>query len=365
MATDDKDIKSVPASGNAGEPMEHVVRVVPVGAQDPQAVTRKDRYLIVTILILLALLAAMAVIGFLTIKPEPDVVQGQGEATEIRVSGKMPGRVTEIFVEEGQRVHRGDTIAHITSKLVDAQANEAQAMEQIATAGQQKIDAGTRIQIIQAAADTWKQAQAAKDIADKTYRRMEALYSKGVISAQRRDEAKSAYDIAVAGESAAHSAYDLARSGSQSEDKSAAGAMVQVARSGKQKVDAILDDQYLTAPFDGEIITVYPHVSELVATGAPIATLQVDDHWAVFNVRETLLKDIKIGSKLKVYIPALDMNTEMTVFYIKDLGTYANWQATKATGDYDARTFQIKARPEKAIENFRPGMSVVYKGVDK
>ena len=94
-------------------------------------------------------------------------------------------------------------------------------------------------------------------------------------------------------------------------------------------------------------------------------TLQRDDFWAVFNVRETLLKDIRLGSILKVKIPALDVETEMKVYYIRDLGSYANWQATKATGDFDARTFQIKARPEKPIDGFRPGMSVIYEGVKK
>ena len=135
--------------------------------------------------------------------------------------------------------------------------------------------------------------------------------------------------------------------------------MVSVAKGGVSEVGAVLEDQYLLAPCDGEITVVYPHVSELVATGAPIMSLQKDDHWAVFNVRETLLKDIRLGSVIKVRIPALDKEADMKVFYIRDLGTYANWQATKSTGDYDARTFQVKARPEKPIENFRPGMSVV------
>ena len=126
-----------------------------------------------------------------------------------------------------------------------------------------------------------------------------------------------------------------------------------------KEVNALLEDQYLTAPCDGEITEIYPHVSELVATGAPIMSLQKDDHWVVFNVRETLLKDIKLGSVIKVKIPALDVTEDVKVFYIRDLGTYANWQATKSTGDFDARTFQIKARPEKRIENLRPGMSVI------
>lgn len=358
MAKDNDSLKE-----ESAQPKQHLVRVVPIGEEDPQAVTKKDRFLIGTILVLLLMLAALAILGFLVIKPEPDVVQGQGEAKEIRISGKLPGRVAEIYVEEGQYVKAGDTIVHITSSLVDAQYDQAQAMEDVAKAGEDKIDAGARVQVIQAAEDVWKQAQSAASIAEKTYNRMETLYAKGVVSAQRRDEAKAAYDAAVAGANAAKSSYELARSGAQPEDKQAAGAMVKAARMSKKKVGAVLEDQYLVAPFDGEIISIYPAVSELIATGAPVATLQLDDRWAVFNVRETLLKDIEVGTMLKVYIPALDLDTEMKVFYVKDLGTYANWQATKATGDYDARTFQIKARPEKKIENFRPGMSVVYKGV--
>lgn len=364
MATDDNK-KEMAAQDSGQDPkyVQHVVRVVPLGEDDPTAVSRKDKFLISTILVILAILAALAILGFLIIKPQPDVVQGQAEAKEIRVSGKMPGRVAEIYVEEGQHVRKGDTLVHIVSSIVDAQYEEAQAMENVAQAGQRKIDAGTRKQVIQAAEDIWKQAQAAANIAETTYRRLETLYAKGVISQQRRDEAKAAYEAAKAGADAARSSYDLARSGAQSEDKETANAMVEVAKMGKKKVNAILEDQYLTAPFDGEIISIYPAVSELIATGAPIATLQLDDRWVVFNVRETMLKDINVGTVLKVYIPALDMDTDMTVYYVKDLGTYANWQATKATGDYDARTFQIKARPEKKIENFRPGMSVVYKGI--
>lgn len=337
----------------------------PTGAQDPEAVTRKDRLLISTIIVVLFIVAILAVVGFLCIKPEPDTVQGQGEATEIRISGKLPGRVAEIYVEEGQHVKAGDTLVRINSALVDARMEQARAMENVAQATNRKVDAGTRSQIIEGARDLLNQATAASGIAQKTYERMQSLFEKGVISEQKRDEAKAAFEAAKAGESAARSQYNLAKSGAQKEDKEASSAMVTAAQSGVKEVNALLEDQYLVAPCDGEITVIYPNVSELVATGAPIMTLQKDDHWAVFNVRETLLKDIRTGSVLKVKIPALDKETEMKVFYIKDLGTYANWQATKATGDYDARTFQIKARPEKPIENFRPGMSVIYLGVKK
>lgn len=336
---------------------------VPYGAQDPEEVTKRDKSLILTIIAILLVITAAAVFGFLFIKPSPDTVQGQGEATEIRVSGKMPGRVQDIYVEEGQHVQAGDTLVHIISSLVDAQYEQAEAMEQAAKAAEAKVDAGARVQIIQAAEDVWHQAQAAAGLAEKTYRRMEALSRKGVVSEQKRDEAKAAYDGAKAGEAAARSSYELAKAGAQREDKQASSAMVKAAKAGVSKANALLEDQYLTAPCDGVITVIYPNTSELIATGAPVMTLQRDDHWAVFNVRETMLRDIKLGSELKVYIPALDKDAVMKVFYIKDLGTYANWQATKATGDYDARTFQVKCRPAAPIADFRPGMSVIYKGV--
>lgn len=322
-------------------------------------VSAKDRMLILTIVITLCIVAALAIVGFLCIKQGPDTVQGQADATEIRISGKLPGRVTELLVEEGDHVKAGDTLVRIHSSLVDARLGQAEAMENAASAANAKVDAGTRTQIINAANDVWQQAKAASGIAQKTYQRMQNLFEKGVVSEQKRDEAKAAYDAAKAGESAARSQYELAKSGARKEDKEAALAMVDVAKGGVKEVKALLEDQVLVAPCDGEITEIYPNVSELVATGAPIMSLQKDDHWVVFNVRETLLKDIKLGSVLKVKIPALDIESDVKVFYIKDLGTYANWQATKSTGDFDARTFQIKARPEKKIDNLRPGMSVI------
>lgn len=326
---------------------------------DKDAVSAKDRTLILTIVIVLLVLAGLAIFGFLAIKQGPDTVQGQADATEVRISGKLPGRVAEFFVEEGAHVKTGDTLVKIHSTLVDARLAQAQAMEEAAAATNARVDAGTRSQIINGAMELWKQAQAASGIAQKTYQRMQNLYEKGVVSEQKRDEARAAYDAAKAGESAARSQYDLAKAGAQKEDKLASQAMVNVAKGGVKEVQAILEDQYLIAPCDGEITDIYPNVSELVATGAPIMSLQKDDHWVVFNVRETLLKDISLGKTIKIYIPALDVHTDAKVFYIRDLGTYANWQATKSTGDFDARTFQVKARPEKKIDNLRPGMSVI------
>lgn len=333
--------------------------IIPGTADYP--VSKKDKSLIAGLVIVILIVAVLAVLGFLFMKPEPDVVQGQADATEIRISGKLPGRVEEIYVKEGDRVKLGDTLIRIHSSLADARRSQAEAGVEVAQAANRKVDAGTRPQIIQSAYEVWQQAQAAVGITKKTYERMENLFQKGVVTEQKRDEAKAAYDAAVAGAGAAKSQYELARSGPQSEDRQGAAALLKVARGSVKEVGALLEDQYLLAPADGEITVIYPNVSELVATGAPLMSLQTDDRWVVFNVRETMLKGISDGTKLKVRIPALDKDAEMKVYYIKDMGSYANWQATKATGDFDARTFSIKARPIDSIPGLRPGMSVILK----
>lgn len=326
------------------------------------AVSAKDRMLILTIVIVLLVVAAIAIVGFLCIKQGPDTVQGQADASEIRISGKLPGRVAQLFVEEGAHVKEGDTLVRIHSTLVDARLGQAEAMESAANAANAKVDAGTRTQIINAAYDLWQQAKAASEITRKTYQRMQNLFEKGVISEQKRDEAKAAYDAATAGEHAAKSQYELAKSGAQREDKEAARAMVNVAKGSVNEVNALLEDQYLVAPCDGQIDQIYPEVSELVMLGAPIMNLlKTDDKWVTFNVREDLLNDMPLGGEIEVMIPALDKKkVKAKIYYSRDLGSYATWQATKSTGQWDSKTFEIKARTLEAIPELRPGMTVVY-----
>jgi len=304
----------------------------------------------------------LAIIGFVFLDKPADIIEGQADATSIRISGKLPGRVAEIYVSEGDMVKAGDTLVHIHSSLAEAQLMRAEGMETVARTQDRKVDAGTRVQIINAAADLVAQAEAAVTITKKTYDRMQNLYNEGVISEQKRDEAKAAYDAAVAGRDAAQSQLELAKAGAQKEDKESAAALVNVAKGGVAEVQSLLEDQYLTAPCDGQIDQIYPEESELVMLGAPIMNLlKTDDKWVTFNVREDLLNDMPLGGEIEVMIPALDKKkVKAKIFYSRDLGSYATWQATKATGQWDSKTFEIKARTLEAIPELRPGMTVVY-----
>lgn len=305
--------------------------------------------------------AVLAIIGFLFINKPAEILQGQAEATSVRVSGKLPGRILEFYVTEGQMVHKGDTLVHIHSSLAEAKMEQARSMEDAASALNKKVDSGTRPQIVQSALEVWKQAQAAEEIAAKTNKRMEALYADGVISAQKRDEAQAAYQAATAASAAARSQYELAKIGPQSEDRTQSAAMVGVARGGVAEVQAVLEDQYLTAPCDGQIDVIFPHVGELVSLGAPIMNvLRIDDKWVTFNVREDRLKNFTMDKVFKVYIPALDKEAKVKIYYVRDMGAYATWHATKTTGDWDSKTFEVKARPEEQLPDLRPGMTVIY-----
>lgn len=323
----------------------------------------KEKGLTIGLVAVIIVIVILALIGFFLLEPKNETIQGQAEATQIRISGKLPGRIAEYWVEEGQRVHQGDTLVRISSSDAEAKLMQATAMENVYKATNEKVDKGARSEVIQSAYDMWQQALAGLEIAQKSFNRMEALYLKGVVSAQKRDEAEAQYKAMVATESAARSQYEMVRKGAQSEDKEAAAAMVTAAQGGVEQVKSVLADSYLTAPIDGEISEIFPHVSELVGTGAPIMNvLQLDDMWVTFNVREELLQYLTMGKEITAHIPALGNKTvTLKIYFIKDMGTYAVWRATKATGSYDARTFEIKARPTQPVENLRPGMSVLIK----
>ena len=301
-------------------------------------------------------------IGFFTLGKEPEIIQGQAEATEYRVSSKVPGRILKIFVTEGDPVKAGDTLAILEAPDVMAKLSQAQAAEQMAQAMNEKAIRGTRSEQLQAAFEMWQKAKAGLEIAEKSYYRVNRLFEEGVMTAQKRDEAKAQYDAMKATERAVHAQYTMAKNGAQREDKAMAAAQVDRAKGAVAEVSSYISETYLTAAADGEVSEIFPKVGELVGTGAPVMNVaQLDDMWITLNVREDFLKDFTVGGEIEAYIPALERNATFKITHMKDLGTYAAWKATKTTGQFDLKTFEIKAKPTAVVENLRPGMSVIVK----
>lgn len=312
--------------------------------------------------VLAIVIAVICVIGILTYGRTDEILQGQAEATEYRVSSKIPGRIMEFRVKEGQHVMAGDTLAIIEAPEVEAKRAQAEAVKTQARALNDKAEAGARAEQIQGAYEIWQKAKVGREIMEKSFKRVSNLYKEGVVSEQKYDETKAQYDAAMATERAAKSQYDMAVNGAQKEDKEMAAAKYEQAKGVVEEVNSYINETYLLAYADGEVTEIFPHIGELVGTGAPVMNIaMMDKMWATFNVREDYLAKMPVGQLFTAEIPALGETATMRVSYMKDRGDYAAWKATKQTGQYDLKTFEVRAEPVERVDGLRPGMTVLYR----
>ena len=309
-----------------------------------------------------AVVVIVALIGFLALGRDPDIIQGQVEVSEYRVSSKVPGRILELRVKEGDFVKAGDTLAILDAPEVRAKMSQAQGAESAAAALELKAQNGARKEQIQGAFSVLQQAKAGYEIAEKSYNRVQRLFDEGVMSAQKRDEAFANYKAMEAQMKAAQSQYDMAVNGARMEDKMAASAQVNRAKGAVQEVNSYINETVQIAQKEGEVTDIYPKVGELVGTGSPIMSIaMMEDMWGTFNVREDQLNGMQVGSEFTVFVPAFNKEVKMKVYHLKDQGSFAVWKATKANGQYDLKTFEVKARPVEKLEGLRPGMSLIIK----
>jgi len=309
-----------------------------------------------------AVVVIVAIIGFFAFDHDAEIIQGQVEVTEYRVSSKVPGRILELCVKEGDFVKVGDTLAILDAPDIKAKLSQAQSAENAAVAMNEMANKGARDEQIRGAFSVLQQAKAGLEIAQKSYERVQRLFEEGVMTEQKRDEAFANYKAMEAQVKAAQSQYDMARNGARREEKMASAAQVARAKGAVQEVGSYINETVQTAQMEGEVNDIYPQVGELVGTGSPIMSISVmNDMWGTFNVREDQLNGLAVGKTFTAFVPAFNKSIRMKVYYMKDEGSYATWKATKANGQFDLKTFEVKARPVDKLEGLRPGMSLVIK----
>lgn len=310
----------------------------------------------------IALILFIAFVGVYLERSRPVILQGTVECTSYRASSKVAGRIDTMLVRQGDYVRKGELLYTLSTPELDAKLQQALAAESAASAIDQKAIVGTRKQQIEAARNLWQKAQAGANLAEKSYLRTKELYDKGVIAAQKYDETKASYLAATATERAAKAEYDLALAGASLQDKEAAAAQVMQAAGAVDEVKSYIRDAMVYAPVSGQISSIAAHQGELIGSGYPaVAIIDTADMWITFNIKETLLPAIHIGSHISTFVPALDRNIEMKIYYIDVQADFATWDATRTQGGFDIRTFAIKARPIFADTLLRPGMSVLFK----
>lgn len=322
---------------------------------------KKNYNLLIGVAALVAVVLIVAIVGYIVSRPKDVVIQGEAEATEYRVSGKVPGRIEEFRADEGEYVRKGDTLVILDSPEIRSKIAEANAAKAAAVAQRNKAYNGAQKEQITGAYEMWQKALVGEDVMRKSYERIRTLHDQKVVSDQKYDEVEAQYKAAVATSAAAKSQYDLAVKGARQEDKDAAVALVERANAAVELVNAYLDEINLTSPANGIISDRYPKVGELVGQGSPIMTIQdLDDMWFTFNIREDRLHSLKSGDKVQLTVPALDnRKVTATVYYIAVRESYATWRATKEIGEFDTKTFEVRARPDGRVDGLRPGMSVI------
>lgn len=294
-------------------------------------------------------------------RPKPIEVQGEVEATQVKVASKLIGRIDSMAVHKGDWVKKGQLLFTLKSPEIEAKFQQANAALQGAEAQNSKAIFGADIEDIQSAYNSYLKAKAAYELAQKTFDRVNNLYNEGVMPAQKRDEAETNYKAALETANAAKSQWEKAKKGTRIEDRNAAKAMVARAEGAINEVESFRTETCIYAPIDGEVADIIAESGELVAAGYPVVTLaKLDDCWITFNLREDLLASIKMGSEFVAISPALgNKEIKLKVSYIHALGSFATWNATKTAGDFDMKTFEVHAVPVEKTEGLRPGMSAL------
>lgn len=288
-------------------------------------------------------------------------LQGQVDARTIEVAPKIPGRIEEVLVKEGDTVQAGAVMMKIGIPEISAKLGQVTAQEQAAQAKARLVEEGARKEKIREAKSMYESAVGALKLAKKTYARIDTLYKEGLVSAQKHDEARAALDTAAGIAKAAQSVYEMAQTGAREDEKKAAEALARQAASGVAEVKSLASESELRAPRTGEVTRVVLHAGEVTPAGFPLVTLlDHSDKWVVFNIRENELSQIKIGTKLKAKVPALGLtDAAFTVYWINPRADYATWRSTRQSTGYDVRTFEVRARPDVEMRDLRPGMSVI------
>lgn len=307
-------------------------------------------------------LAIVVVVGlWLAWRSPAEQLQGMADADTVNVAAKITARLAELKVREGDRVKAGQVLFVLDSPEVAAKEEQAQGALEAASAMADKADAGARSEDIRAAQANWKRAEAGATLADATYQRVQNLFNEGVMTRQKRDEALAQARSSRELSNAARAQYDQALAGAREQDKRAAQGQVRQARGAVAEVDAAREEVNGRAPLAGEINKRMADVGELVPAGYPVFTLvDIDRMWVSVNLRESQMRGLKIGNRLRGQVPALDRDVEFEVYFINPAGDYATWRATRQSSGYDVRSFEIRLRPVARVEGFRPGMSVLF-----
>src|SRR3979490_3380126 len=316
-------------------------------------VTRAPSIIVGTIAVLVVALSF-----FYLLRPEPLLVQGEADATRLDIAARVDGRVKEIPVERGQNVPAKAVVVRIDTPETVAKLEQMRTAMAVAEAQLANVLVGTRVETIAARKAELERAQAALVLAQKTFDRTNTLTGQGNAPQARLDQVTDALHESERAVDQAKSAYDQAVNGYTKEERTIARTNVEKANADIQSVQSIIDQLQVYAPVASQVYQRNVEPGEYVSPGVPLVTLiDLADVWIHFDLREDLVKGLKVGDRFDVHIPALaDRLVTVEIKLVATKGEYASWRATRASGDFDLRTFSIRACPVQPVPELPPGM---------
>ena len=314
------------------------------------------------IIVLILLLGLIAFGLWKSYQPQQVELQGRVEAETLHVSTKVPSRIEEVYVHDGDKVKKGQELVRLFSPEIEAKKQQALASLQSALALQSTADRGSQQENIDTLYANWQSLKAQQALAQTTYQRGANLFKEGVISRQRRDEMQAASVSASQMTEAAYQQYARAKRGSTPEQKSSANAQVDIAKAAVSEANALEAETQLLSPINGTVSKTYGKASELVAMGVPVVSIiQDDDLWVSVNVREDLYAQVYKSKTIEGFIPALNQTATFKIKNIDAEGEFATIKTTRQTGGYDIRSFKVHLTPVQPIADLKIGMSVLFK----
>jgi HlyD family secretion protein len=339
-------------------------RDIPQAAPEPKpskvsSQTKPSPTWLPSIIVAVVITAVATLSIWYLVRPQPLLVQGEVDATRFDIAARVDGRVGEIPVVRGQNVDSGAVLVRIDNPETIAKNEQALAAKIVAEAQLANIHAGTRVEVIAARKAALERAEASVVLAQKTYDRVSQLAEHGNAPIARLDQATDALHEAQRAVDQARSAYEQAVNGYTKEEREIALANVGKAVADIKAVQSIIDQMVVYAPVASQVYQRNVEPGEYVSPGVPLVTLiDLNDLWIHFDLREDLVRTLKTGDRFGVQVPALaDRRISVEVKLIATKGEYASWRATRATGDFDLRTFAIRAYPVEKVPELRPGMS--------
>lgn len=323
--------------------------------------TKSRNLKIIAIIVLILLLGLIGFGLWKSYQPQEIELQGRVEAETIHVSTKVPSRIEELYVQEGQVVKKNQRLVRLWSPEVSAKKQQALASLQSALALQSTATRGSQQENIDSLYANWQALKAQEVLANTTFQRSTNLFREGVISRQRRDEIQAAATSASQMTEAAYQQYARAKRGSTPEQKSTADAQVKIAKAAVAEANALEAETQLNAPVDGVVSKIYGKVSELIAMGVPVVSIIQNDVWVSLTVREDQYADLYQLKQLQGYVPAIDQYMLFNIKNIDAEGEFATIKTTRQTGGYDIRSFKVHLVPAKPNPNLKVGMSVLFK----